>query len=182
MKDKEVLERIGRGDESALDFLYTKYYKIALKIVLKNSGSEIEAQDIFQETVIVFWKKALSSDFVLTSKISTYLYSICNNLWLKELNRKKRTTSDENIEIKDESKLSHDQIEQIKIIRECVASLSSVCQKVLSHYYFDGMSMKQVAEILGFANADTAKTKKYKCKKELDKVVLNKYSASDFMD
>lgn len=182
MKDREVIERIGRGDETAMDFLYKKYYKIALKIVLKNSGTENEAQDIFQETIIVFWKKALSDDFVLTSKISTYLYSICNNLWLKELNRKKRTSSDDQIEVKDETQITHDQKEQIKVIRDCVGELSEVCQKVLTHYYFDGMSMKEIAKKLGFANADTTKTKKYKCKKELDKVVLSKYSASDFMD
>jgi hypothetical protein len=42
--------------------------------------------------------------------------------------------------------------------------------------------MKEVAKKLGFANSDTAKTKKYKCKKELDKLVKARYSVSDFLD
>ena len=42
--------------------------------------------------------------------------------------------------------------------------------------------MKEIAVQLNFANPDTAKTKKYKCKKELDTLVTNKYSASDFLD
>jgi len=42
--------------------------------------------------------------------------------------------------------------------------------------------MSDIAQRLGFANTDTAKTKKYKCKKRLDNLVRSKYSASDFLD
>ena len=49
-------------------------------------------------------------------------------------------------------------------------------------YYFDGLSMTDIAKQLGFANADTAKTKKYKCKKRLDQLVKSIYKASDFLD
>ena len=42
--------------------------------------------------------------------------------------------------------------------------------------------MKEIAEKVGFANTDTAKTKKYKCKKKLDELVKTEYSAHDFLD
>jgi hypothetical protein len=42
--------------------------------------------------------------------------------------------------------------------------------------------MNEIAEKLGYANMDTAKTKKYKCKKRLDELVKAKYTAGDFMD
>ena len=51
-----------------------------------------------------------------------------------------------------------------------------------NYYYFDNMSMAEIAEKMGFANADTAKTKKYKCKQELDKKIKTLYKAGDFMD
>ena len=70
----------------------------------------------------------------------------------------------------------------VEVIQDCVGQLGDVCQKVLSYYYFDGMSMKEIAGKLGFANSDTAKTKKYKCKKELDRVVKSLYKAEDFLD
>jgi len=37
------------------------------------------------------------------------------------------------------------------------------------YYYFDDMSMEEIAQKMSYANADTAKTKKYKCKQELDR-------------
>ena len=81
MKDSEVLARITKGDESALDFLYKKYYRMMTKLVITNSGTEDEARDIYQDALIVFWEKARKGNLVLTSKISTFIYSICLNLW-----------------------------------------------------------------------------------------------------
>ena len=179
MKDQEVIEKIQKGDERALDYLYTKNYKMMVNLILKNSGTETEAKDVFQDALVVFWQKIIRGELVLTSKISTYLYSVCWNLWRKELDRKKRLSNEE----KDGSeKMEHDRQEQIRIIRECVDSLGETCRKVLAYYYFDGFAMKEIAEKMGFANSDTAKTKKYKCKKELDKLVKGRYKASDFLD
>ncbi len=75
-----------------------------------------------------------------------------------------------------------DKKERIEILNKCIAELGKTCQKVLMYYYFDRRSMNEIAEIMGFASADTAKTKKYKCKKELDKKVRSLYTANDILD
>ncbi|CAN5529337.1 N/A [soil metagenome] len=179
MKDSEILEKISRGDERALEYLYKKYYRMMIKLVISNNGSEQEGKDIYQEALIVFWQKAVSGKFTLTSKISTYLYSICLNLWRKELDRKSKLSNEE----KDGAEyMDDDRQERMKIIQDCIEQLGDNCKKILTYYYFDGMSMKDISEKLGLANTDTAKTKKYKCKKKLDQLIKTKYSASDFLD
>jgi RNA polymerase sigma factor (sigma-70 family) len=179
MKDSEILEKISRGDEKTLEFLYKKYYRMMIKLVISNNGSEQEGKDIYQEALIVFWQKAVSGKFTLTSKISTYLYSICLNLWRKELDRKSKLSSEEKDGVE---YLDDDRQERMKIIQDCIEQLGDNCKKILTYYYFDGMSMKDISEKLGLANTDTAKTKKYKCKKKLDQLIKTKYSASDFLD
>ncbi len=179
MKEKDIFDKICSGDEGALDLVYQKYYRMMTKLVINNSGTEQEAKDIYQDALVVFWQKAISGNLVMTSKMSTYIYSICFNLWRKELERKKRHTSEQ----KDSSEFQeHDKAERIKIIGECVSELDDTCRKVLTYFYFDGMSMQDIAEKLGFANTNTAKTKKYKCKKKLDELVKRKYSEHDFLD
>lgn len=179
MNDNQIVEKIKIGDESALEFLYKKHYRMIVRLVMKNSGTEDEAKDIFQEALFTFWRKVIQDNLILTSKISTYLYSICLNLWRKELDRKKRFSSEE----KDTSFIENiDEEERVNAIQKCISELGETCQKVLTMYYFDGFSMKEVADKLGFANADTAKTKKYKCKQELDKLVKTKYKETDFFD
>lgn len=179
MKDKEVFEKIRRGDEKTLEYLYKKYYRMMTKLVISNSGSEQEAKDIYQDALVVFWQKATSGNLVLTSKISTYLYSICQNLWRKELDRKRRLSHEE----KDSTEyVDFESKERAQIISECINELGDTCKKVLMYYYFDGLSMQDIADKLGFANTNTAKTKKYKCKKKLDDLVKSLYSESDFLD
>lgn len=179
MKDSEILERISRGDERMLDHLYKKYYRMMTKIVLSNNGSEDEAKDVYQEALLAFWQKAASGKLVLTSKISTYLYSICLNQWRKELDRKSRLSSEE---VDKEEFQTHDAKERLKIVMDCIGQLGDVCKKVLTYYYFDGMGMPEIAEKMNFANTDTAKTKKYKCKKKLDSLIKSKYTTEDFFD
>lgn len=179
MNEKEIFERIQKGDEKALEFLYQKYYRMMTKMVISNSGTEEEARDIYQEALIVFWQKATSGNLVMTSKMSTYIYSICQNLWRKELDRKKRLSNEE----KDAPvSLDMDTAERERIIAGCIEQLGDTCKKVLMYYYFDEMSMQDIADKLGFANTDTAKTKKYKCKKKLDDLIKAQYSEHDFLD
>lgn len=179
MKDSEILERISRGDERMLDHLYKKYYRMMTKIVLSNNGTEDEAKDVYQEALLAFWQKAASGKLVLTSKISTYIYSICLNQWRKELDRKSRLSSEE---VDSEEFQSHDANERLKIVMDCIGQLGDVCKSVLTYYYFDGLGMQEIAKKMNFANTDTAKTKKYKCKKKLDSLIKSKYTTEDFFD
>jgi RNA polymerase sigma factor (sigma-70 family) len=111
--------------------------------------------------------------------MSTYIYSICQNLWRKELDRKKRLSNEE----KDSpDAIDMDKPEREKIIARCMEQLGETCRKVLMYYYFDELSMQEIADKLGFANTDTAKTKKYKCKQKLDELVKAQYSEQDFLD
>jgi RNA polymerase sigma factor (sigma-70 family) len=179
MRDSQIIEKIRKGDESALDYLYRKNYKMMTRIVTNNNGTEDEAKDIFQDAIIVFWQKVRTDEFVLTSKISTFIYSVCQNLWRKELERKSRLTN----EVADTKEYSDfDRQEREKILHSCINELGETCRKVLMYYYFDNLSMQEIADKMGFANADTAKTKKYKCKKELDDLIKSKYKATDFLD
>lgn len=179
MKDREVLERISQGDEGALEYLYKKHYRMMTRVVINNSGSEDEAKDIYQEALVAFWQKAINGQLVLTSKISTYLYSVCLNLWRKELDRKGRFTDSDDEEY---TYQEFERKERIRIINECIGELGETCRKMLTYHYFDGLSMSDIAKKLNLANTDTAKTKKYKCKKKLDLMIKRKYSSSDFLD
>ena len=179
MKDTVILEQIVKGDENALDYLYKKHYKMMLRLVLNNNGTEDEAKDIYQDALIVFWQKAISGNFVLTSKISTYLYSICLNLWRKELDKKSRFGESDKEEV---TYQDYEKKERIKIVHDCINQLGDSCRKILTYHYFDGLSMSDIAKKLKFANTDTAKTKKYKCKKKLDALVKSKFSVNDVLD
>ena len=180
MKDQEILDRISRGEEKILDYLYKKYYKMMLNIVLKNNGTEEEAKDVYQEALIAFWQKAVSGKLVMTSKISTFLYSICLNQWRKELDRRSKLSYEEKDEGIEDTVYEED--ERLKIVMDCIEELGDPCKTILTSHYFEGLNMTQLAEKMNFANSDTAKTKKYKCKQRLDLLIKQRFDKKDFFN
>ena len=152
MTEQQILDHISRGDESALDYLYKKYYPMMTKMVLKNNGTVEEANDVYQDALIVFWQKAISGNLKITAKISTYIYSICKNYWLKELNRKKRLSYTEH----EESVTESDQEDTMsKVVQDAMELLGDPCKSVLIYYYFNQMSMSEIANRMNYSNANT---------------------------
>ncbi len=175
--DRKIIEKIlsEKGSEvnSALKEIYKVNYPIILNFILKNSGSVPEAKDIFQDAVTVFYEKVRNHDLNLTCSIGTYLYSICRNLWLKKLNRK----DNHNINIDDiEDYISVNegvsfQEEVYNILDEVFINLSKICRDVLTAFYFDNKSMKEIMKMTGYKSEQTVKNKKYKCMKELSELI-----------
>ena len=60
-----------------------------LDFTRKNSGSEEDARDLFQEGLVVIFEKVSSGDLKLSSAFRTYFYAVCRNKWLMVLRRKR---------------------------------------------------------------------------------------------
>jgi len=58
-----------------------------------------------------------------------------------------------------------------EIIKNSMARLSEICQKILVAFYYEELSMQDISRQLNLANEDVAKSKKYQCKKELERLV-----------
>ena len=152
--------------------IYKENRKVIFKLVLNNSGSKADAADVLQEGVIVLWQNTKKENFVLTASINTYLYSICKNIWLQKLkkrgvyvsfnpNSSSPDLSNQSIAVIMEKEKSY------KLMEESILMLGNTCQQILKLFYYEKKSMDVVAQLIGLNNAQTAKSKKYKCLKQL---------------
>ena len=92
MTDVQTLLALKKRDNAAYRLLYTFYYPSIEKFICKNSGTSVDAEDVFQETIMVLLDKVPKDDFVLTSSIKTYIFAVASNIWLKRLRDAKSTT------------------------------------------------------------------------------------------
>jgi RNA polymerase sigma factor (sigma-70 family) len=147
--------------------------------VVQNGGAEEDAEDIFQDGIIIIYNKINLNQFILTSSFKTYLYSVCRNLWLQKLSKRKaifdKLTDIEGYidlpqEMFNETKL--EEAEKHKIIQVHFLSLSDDCQKLL-RLFAKNIPLREIALILGFKTEKYAKTRKYLCKEELKKRIAN---------
>lgn len=173
--DQEILTALSKNDSRAYEKLYAAYFSMAKYFVIKNSGNFEEAQDVFQDAIIVLFEKTKSSDFKLTCTLKTYIYSIVRNLWLKVLSKKKVKVS-----ITDYEKYYQIPIEDEEIVedenksnsvQEAIKQLGEKCRQILTSFYFEQKKMNVIAEELGYTNAANAKNQKYKCMQQLKKLV-----------
>jgi len=86
----QLVQGLSLGKSDAMKTVYTDHFGMIKHLVLKNSGNEADAEDVFQEAMVILYQKLNSPNFELTVQLKTYVYSICRNLWLNELNRRGR--------------------------------------------------------------------------------------------
>ena len=93
MNDGFIIKELKKGNTKVFTMVYQIYPMIEIHI-LKNNGSRADAQDTFHNALIVFHEKIQQPNFKLESKISTYIFGVCKNIWLKHLrNQSKKQTS-----------------------------------------------------------------------------------------
>ncbi len=180
LKDQKVIEQLRKGNTAVFKELYN-HYPMIRNMVIKNSGTDEDAKDLFQNALIVFYKKAISPDFVLTAKISSYLYAVCDNNWKKKLTRDK-SRHHGNLDNINES--SHSTEMEIDVdhhpkpsIKETVDQLleeiGEPCKSILIMHEYKKLSMKEITKALGYANDHTTRQQKYKCIQKLKKLIPN---------
>ena len=91
--DEMIVNGIRDSDNEALKHVYKVSYPVIRGMIMKNSGTEDDAHDIFQEAVIIFYEKTKEDTFKITCSITTFLYSVSRNLWLKNLKRNRMNIS-----------------------------------------------------------------------------------------
>lgn len=142
--------------------------------IKQNNGFTPDAKDIFQQALVVFYKNCLKEEFVLSSSISTYLFSISKNLWLKELRRRKPTknldSSDHEILQSDEGDFSENQ-ELMDNMMNGLNQLTDNCKKLIRLYHFEKKKWSEIVVIMNYKNDHAARNQKYKCLKKLKAII-----------
>jgi RNA polymerase sigma factor (sigma-70 family) len=174
--DARILEGIRRGDESALEALYAAHRRPITALVMRNNGTQDDADDVLQDALIILWERVRSGRYERTAAIGTFLYATARNLWLRRLARARREVPG----AIEEDAMQHDgpspleameADEDYTAVHEALNALGDPCRTLLVLFYWEDASMEEVARQLGFANAATAKSKKYQCKEQLKRLM-----------
>ncbi len=173
-KESFYIEGMLKDDPFIGREIYDKFYPKIERLVTLNSGGKTDARDVFQDALVVIYKKALKPDFILTCPFYNFLYPICKYIWLKKLTKKSRSevTIQDDAGFIDEANIETviHETERHRLYREKFAQLGEKCQAIIN-LVFEKKKMREIAELLGYNNEKTAKQQHYKCKQKLIKLV-----------
>lgn len=169
--DDVLLALISEGDQQAFSQLYLRYQPKLVRYCARVLRDDLaQAADLVDDAMFDIWRSAGS--FAGRSKASTWIYSIARNKVISWL----RKTSE--VELEDESILEalidpsatpHEElaIDDVKqhLLRQ-MDHLSDEHREVLRLTYFEDLSIKEVADLLGIAE-NTVKTRMFYARKRM---------------
>ncbi len=172
--EADFVNALRNEERTLMNRLYKMHFPMVLHLVGQNSGSEAEAKDVYQEAFLVLYENLQKPDFELSCKIKTYLYSVSRRLWLKRLTRKKGQADIQDFEeflpFEDSAAAVTENEFRFQAMDVALGKLGEPCRTILEDYYLNDFSMVQIADKMGYTNADNAKTQKYKCLNRLKKI------------
>jgi RNA polymerase sigma factor (sigma-70 family) len=191
MRDEDIIRDLKDHNMGALQYLYQEYRREFVKwAAFAYNIDEAEGDDIFSDAVIDTYQNVISEKYVKseTATLKSYLFEVGKNKILKLLNKQK--VSDFHLmrmamqmerpgnEIAD-TEISRETVEKIK---ELIALLDIRCRKVLTLFYFHGLSMEEIASEMEFKSVDVAKNKKLKCLRRMQQLAFERYARTDFLE
>jgi RNA polymerase sigma factor (sigma-70 family) len=172
LSDRQIVDGLLLKQERLTNLILKQLYQTnkgpVKQFVFKCGGSLEDAEDVFQEVIVIFLENVWQKKFSLQeAEVSTYLYSIAKNVWYKKT--RKNTTEDKYVTIYQQQKQDTDdqtpheafiEGEEQETLSKLFYSLPKPVQEVLESFYKEGLSMREIAEKLGLPSENSAKMRK----------------------
>ncbi|OGX81116.1 RNA polymerase sigma factor [Hymenobacter coccineus] len=155
--------------------LYRRTFPAVRRHVLRRGGTDQDAQDVFQDALVVFYEKAAAGALALTAAPGTYLVAVSRNLWLRELDRRARhprtgLAAVEEGPTEAAEPAAEEPTEPFSVLAY-VEQLNEKCRSILLAYYYFRQPLAQIAAAHGYGSVRSATVQKFKCLERLRNAV-----------
>lgn len=188
LNDQHFINLVIGGDTHAFAILVDRYKNMVFTLSVKMLQSREEAEEAAQDTFLKVYKSI--EKFKSESKFSTWLYKVTYNTCLDRLKSKKRSllqTSVDDFEEKDVISFTNvldaiESRERKQMIQKCLDQLPAEDRFLLTLYYFQENSLKEISKIMGI-NENNLKIRLYRSrikiagilKTKLEPQLINQY-------
>jgi len=170
--DQQLIDQTLKGDSRAFGELVEKYQGYVFTIVLRMVKVREEAEEVAQDTFLKAYESL--SSFRGESKFSSWLYSIAYRKALDRLRKNKKYKAVELLEditesdagVLDNALKQLEDKERKAQIQQCIMKLSEVDAALVTLYYFEEQSVKEIAVVTNLSE-ENIKVKLYRGRKKL---------------
>ncbi|MBT29795.1 MAG: RNA polymerase subunit sigma-24 [Thalassobius sp.] len=162
--DREIWLEFKKGNEAAFNHIYRKYTPGLYNFAYQFTRNKDIIKDSIQNVYISIRRRREKLSEV--NSIKAYLYKAIYREMVKKLEKERKFISDEaltddlfNIELSFEDKIIGDEItEEIKTkLDKILKQLTNKQKEALLLFYAEGLSYKEVAEVMGLKNSKSAR-------------------------
>lgn len=161
------------NDSKVIKNIYKANFFKVKTFILKNKGQQQDAEDIFQKALLQLAVRYKKEKFTINKSFDAYLFTVCKNLWRRELNKAKReVTSDRVIELTDNNDIALSILEQQRweLFTEYLEKLSENCIKIMA-LFFKRVSYSEMVQAFDYSSETVARQRVFKCKAKLKEMI-----------
>lgn len=179
--DQHYIAKVLNGDPQAYTFLVNKYKDMVFTLAVRMLRNNEEAEEVAQDAFVKAYAKL--NKFKGDSKFSTWLYKVVYNTSLDKLKKLKKdalvvpieNVTERSLHTIDNALEQMQQTERTLAIKECIALLSADERALLTLFYFDEMSLKEIAEVTA-TSVNNLKVKLFRSRKKLAAIIETRIS------
>jgi RNA polymerase sigma-70 factor, ECF subfamily len=158
--DREMIERIGRGDQSAFSALYDRLSRPLYSLALRMLGDAGDAQDALQDVFLQIWSRAATYN-PEQSTVFSWTVLLTRSRVIDRLRARKRrlrvvdsATGDEDADVADASTMESaadtaDKNDEAARVRSVLNNLPSEQREAIELAFFGHLTHHEIAARLG---------------------------------
>jgi len=170
--DDDLLETLRRNESKALEKFYVAGKDAFIKWAMKNfKCDEFEIMDTYQDAVTILYENVVSGRYTKgDSSLKTYLYGIAKNLFYKKIEKARRVAAitydlpDSTITYFD---VENESDQKLAAAQKAFEVMKEPCKSILKFFYYQKLSMTDIALKLGYKSDQVVKSQKVRCLKSL---------------
>ncbi|WP_193164599.1 RNA polymerase sigma factor RpoE [Microbulbifer hainanensis] len=180
--DRQLVERVQKGDKRAFDLLVLKYQHKILAVVSRFIKDHSEVQDVTQEAFIKAYRAL--ANFRGESAFYTWMYRIAINTAKNHLVSRSRRPPSSDVDLEDaeyysgadllrdnetpEGELFRDQLEAA--VHESIRALPEDLRSAVTLREMEGLSYEEIAEVMG-CPVGTVRSRIFRAREAIDRTV-----------
>lgn len=156
--------------------LYKKAFPVVAKYISRMGGSFDEARDVFQDALVVLYEKSQESAL---NNDTAYLVGTAKLLWLKRYRQTSQSVPLGDIDLFDEDIA----IPSGNRLLRFLEAAGNKCMELLKGFYYDELSLTEIADGFNYSGVRSATVQKYKCLEKIRETIKQKALVyDDFME
>lgn len=150
LADSELLQRVSRGDETAMTSLFDRYSRVVYSVALRVLHDPFEAEDVMQEVLMQVWRGA-PSFIVGRGSLGGWLVVVARNRAIDVLRRRHPSDPVDEVILPATVDLASEAERNTLMgkLRTIMHELPQEQQKSVEMAFFEGLTHSEIAEKTG---------------------------------
>lgn len=179
INDQPIIDAILAGDTQSFNVIVDRYKDLVFTLALRILKHREEAEEASQDTFIKVFRSL--NRFKGDSKLSTWIYKVAYFTCLDRLKKQKREQhivaidefTEHQVKTIDNALDMMEKEERKVAIQDCLQLLPSNDVALLTLFYFEELSLEEIAKIVDLT-ANNVKVKLYRSRKKLASIVRDR--------